>query len=314
MCVLLYEFSSYSYSSNKFYISAVSSAIAGSFGNSVPLAVPLGSAFSGSFSKSSSSSSSSSSASSSSSSSSFSYNGSGGGIFSSPETNGNTGCTSGICQNTGHQGPISASASFNGYNIANSAAVAGSGGTTGVSCQGSQCNGSGRKCSSGQCRSTEASITGYDSGNKCSPGQCSPNSPSGHSASQFDNSEDIHFVPHSSKVDHDSKNHSFNDKTTGYTASSDCRHGNCGPSGISTQPTLAHDSSNSYPPNSYSGVTPGSNLPATHLETPNPNSSCNSGTCQIGHDNSPTSYNVPIHGTYDGHKEKHLCGKVICDS
>ncbi|CAB3239988.1 unnamed protein product [Arctia plantaginis] len=278
---------------------AESSAVAGSFGNQgeIPVGVPFGSAFSGSFSKSSSSSASSSSASSSSSSGSFSYNGSGGGSFSSPDTKGNAGCTSGICQNTGHQG---SSADFNGYDIANSAAVAGSGGTTRVSCQGSQCNGSSDKCLSGQCQSTEPSITGYDSGNKCSSGKCGPTSPSGYSASQFDESDDIHFVPHSSKSIHDSKNYSFNDKTAGYSAGSNCQHGNCGPSAISTQPTVAHGSSNSYPANSNSEVRPGYNLPVTHLETPNANSGCNPGICQTGHDSSPTSYSVPIHGSSSG--------------
>ncbi|XP_026731632.1 collagen alpha-1(I) chain-like [Trichoplusia ni] len=274
---------------------AESSASAGAFGGvgDVP-ALPLGVGYSGSFSKSSASSSSSSSASSSSSSSSFSYSGSGApsalGFGANHGAQGNVGCASGNCQNAGPHGIHGSSA--------NAAAVAGAsaGAISGTGCQGEGkgCDLDSKKCPTGRC--SPKIVTGLPSTDsdetKCPGGNCGYDT---ENSASPDN--DIRVVPDGSGSTYNSGDKTAPEYNKDGSA---CNYGNCGANA--------------------SGKQPSSNTPSTHLETPKLGSKCNSGNCEstpdkTGQDTPPSSYNVPIHGTYDSEGgQKPACDGVKCEN
>lgn len=324
---------------------AISGASAGSYGGLGD--VPFGNGFSGSFTKSSSSSSSSASSSSSSSSSSFTYSGSGSfsglgtndntgcttgacqnaeasgsGVssFSDLGTNGNTGCTTGACQNSGAKdisvnfGAAGTGAGIYGFNAATVA-------DSKSDCQGPTCIDSG-KCSSGACLSkseTVSSPTGQDANQKCTSGQCGSTTQLNPSTAQDNDSDDIHFVSHSLNSAHDTQAQAADtDKTTAYNAGFKCHGSSCDPSTAINPQLDSNPSSNQQPNAVISGVTPGYHLPSIHLETPKQDSNCKSGKCDTeysrpGFENSLSSYNVPIHGSYDTNAQKAQCEDGKCD-
>ncbi|CAH0592444.1 unnamed protein product [Chrysodeixis includens] len=284
---------------------AESSASAGAFGGvgDVP-PVPLGGGYSGSFSKSSAFSSSSSSASSSSSSSSFSYSGSGApgalGFGANHGAQGNGGCSSGSCQNAGQHGLHGSSA--------NAAAVAGAsaGAISGSGCegQGKECDLNSKKCATGQCSpKPETGLPSTDSDKtKCTGGNCGYDT---ESSASPDN--DIRVVPHVSGSTYNSKDKTSTEYENHGNA---CNNGNCGPNTAGKQPS---SNLKTEVPSSY-------HTPSTHLETPKLGSNCNSGNCETTSDETgqnvpPSSYNVPIHGTYDNEGgQKPACDGVKCEN
>ncbi|KAJ8736366.1 hypothetical protein PYW08_007022 [Mythimna loreyi] len=308
---------------------AEASASSGAFGlGAVP--VPLGVGYSGSFSKSSSSSSASSSASSSSSSSSFSYGGSGAGSFgleSGAPSHG--GCSSGTCHTARNGVPTSFGSSPPGYNSANAAASAEAGAVSGLGCQGLSCGGNSDKCKSGECKPHTGTTSSNSDLNKCTSGQCGSSLDKGTLPTEYD-SNDIR-VSHSSGSAHNNNGqHSgIENSSSGYKpAGSDCSHGKCGPSGSSNSKLdYNHDFGNSYQGSGASnkqgssantGITSQYQKPSSHLETPKLDSECTSGNCndgpaKFGHGNSPSSYNVPIHGAYE-HGNPKPCDGVKCEN
>ncbi|KAJ8735561.1 hypothetical protein PYW07_007181 [Mythimna separata] len=300
---------------------AEASASAGAFGG-VPVPAPLGVGYSGSFSKSSSSSSASSSASSSSSSSSFSYGGSGAGGFGLESGVPNQGgCSTGNCH-TGrsHGVPTSYGSSPQGYNSANAAASAEAGAVSGLGCQGLSCGANSDKCKSGQCKPHTGTTPSNSDPNKCKSGQCGPSSDKGATPTDYD-SNDIRVSAHNAN----DQQSGIETSSSAYDADgSDCSHGKCGPSGSSNSKLdYGSDFGNSYHGSNKQGSNADTETsqyqkPSSHLETPKLESKCKYGNChsgpaESGHEGSPSSYNVPIHGAYENGNPK-PCDGVKCEN
>ncbi|KAG7310686.1 hypothetical protein JYU34_003491 [Plutella xylostella] len=264
-----------------------------------------GGAFSGSFSKSSSSSFAASSASASS--SSFSYSGSG-----ASGQPGGGGCGTGAC-------PNGAAADGGANAAAGSAAVAGA----------LQYNKDGTPCAGNCPNQTPCASGNCPNQTPCTSGNCAGNQP-GHPLTDYNN-DDIHVGPGDAKNSYTPNSApAFNNKPTGYPGSG-CASGNCGqPAPSQTKPTYAPGAGDSYPgqlqppkcdsPNCKeyqpgtapsAGAAPGLpyNKPSTFLsapkESPAHGSKCTSPNCGSPDinsypPNSPSSYNVPIHGAYPG--------------
>uniref|UniRef100_A0A2A4JEP7 Uncharacterized protein n=1 Tax=Heliothis virescens TaxID=7102 RepID=A0A2A4JEP7_HELVI len=241
---------------------------------------------------------------------------------------GNGGCSSGSCP-TGTDNAVSAPhSSSSGYSTANAAAIAGagSGALSGPGCKGLSCDGNSEKCTSGQCKSNSpsGSTTSPDS-SKCASGQCGP-TPDVGVTSADNESNDIRAVTNSARNDQSS-----NFDKTYNAANSDCSHGNCNSAGpLSSKPNYYGSGNSNQGSNalnqqqsssSDSGATSYYQKPSTHLETPKLSSKCNSGNCDAepvgpsgSYGSSPSSYNVPIHGAYNGGAQKPNCDGVKCDN
>ncbi|CAH0724870.1 unnamed protein product, partial [Brenthis ino] len=269
---------------------AEANAASGAFLQPVSLTIPSGAAFTGSFSKSSSSSFASSS--SSAHSSSFSFSGSGANGI------GGIGCNSNNCKNGLIDGNVPSTvhgSAFNGVQNSGAVASAAAGAIAGYRqayssnngnlCKEANCDGvdtSGNKCSSGKCSSNENlqpqsqsvhPLNKYESGTDCASGQCNlsiqqENAPSGYGSEQQPNNGDSKDTP------------------------------------IVTSSTGQEDDLFVPLSQSSDSAAPSHQKPSVFLNTPNLGPACTSHNCNEASPSSysngklPTSYNVPIFGTY----------------